>query len=152
MKRKVVMLLAILGVLGLTGCEVSTSNSVTYNVLNETIKVSFKNYDGMKFSVSNDGSGFKVTDSNGKSLIDGTFTDESTYVYYYNLVKDNELVYESSIKDDSYTFYEFDGQAGAEHNCLIDLDNSDVYVIIGSISDKSVVDDCVSRLSFKGEN
>lgn len=146
MKKKILALLAAIGMISLVGCQTSTSESLTYDVLNEQVKVKLNTSDGYK--LVNTGSQFEITDKNGNVISTGMFADEVTYEYYKDIVCADPQGYgmeEKKINGSDCLYFSVNG----EYNHLVDIADSDVYVIIGSIANENDSKTAMSRLTFE---
>lgn len=146
MKKKIMILLTSLGILGLAGCQASTSVSLTYDVLDEQIKVKLNTTEG--FKLSNSGNQFEVKDKDGNVISTGMFSDETTYVYYKNIVMSDPQEYsvkENEINGSDCLYYTING----EYNHLVDIPDSNVYIIIGSVANESDAKDVMKSLTFE---
>ena len=149
-KTKTTLLLAALSAAALTGCNVSKSETTTYDVLGEKIEVKLDTSNNLSLSAQ-DGQ-FEVKDNSGNVISTGCFTDGATYEYYYNIVTGSQDYKEGSVNGNDYLYYEFDGYSGPEYNYLIDISNSDVYVIMRNVESESSAKDVANSLSFSSKN
>lgn len=141
MKKRVLALLATIGVLSLVGCETSSSMSGTYKVLGEEIKVTLDTSSGYSLGIQDD---YFEVKYGGETVAGGIFVDEDTFNDYYSYISENLEYEQTKISDVTSLYYSTDN----EYNHLVAIEGSNTYIIVSSLSEKDAksVMDC---LSFK---
>lgn len=134
------------------GCSSSISSAKSYTFEVETgdnVKVTLdtSNKDDLK---QKDGQ-FSI-EKNKKVLSQGVFINKSTYEQYVSmLLSDSNLtVIDNGKTDDySYFFYEYNGDAGVEHDYVVWLKGSSTGILIGSLKSKKVAQNVFEKLTFE---
>lgn len=144
-----IVIMAIISVVILSGCDFHSSKSYTYDVENGdriTIKMdTSKKYDltsslPIKFS------------KDDEVLSQGTFAKKEAYDTYYNIVENDsscEIIEEKSNKNGDYFFYTTED---GEYNYIIKIKDSDTCFILGNNVSKSSAKEVFSRLTFEVED
>ena len=148
MKKKSLLCIGVVMAFSLTGCNMHTTMSATYNVLDETVKVELDTSDNMKLSIQNNY--FEIQDNDGNILSTGCFADGDTYNNYYNSVTGNYDYEEDTINGSDYLYYEVEGASETEYNYLVDIGDSNVYAIVGNIDSRQSAKDVMDHLTFIG--
>lgn len=128
----------------LTGC--TSHISYTFNVsTGDAIKVKLDTSDG--YDLSQEDGQFYVKED-GELLVTGIFTTEEYWDYYTEnipLSEDCEVIKEDNLCGDNdglvYTVED-------ETNAIFHVDDSDTYVMLGSVADSDVVLDVIDSLEI----
>lgn len=141
MKKKLLVLLSLIGVLSLVGCEASTSMSGTYKVLGENIKVTLDTSDGYSLGIRDNY--FEVKDGEN-TIAGGIFIDEDTYDDFYETITESLDYSVTDIGNTTQIYY----VAEDEYNNLVSLDGCNAYIVVSCLSE-SDAKSVMSKLTFE---
>lgn len=148
MKRGTMMLSAILLMLALCACEMTSSVSYSFDVATgDRIKVELDTSTGLALS-QKDGR-FYVKDGEEK-LLEGLFITRETYEERLAMESSSEIttVEQSTADGNPYWMYEVEGGAGLETDCLLWVEGSDTGVLMGSLAGREKAQDAFAHLTF----
>lgn len=146
MKKTKALLALLLTVVCMAGCSASTHMSYTFNVsTGDAIKVKLDTSEG--YSLSQADGQFYIKEDD-ELLVTGIFTTEEYWDYYtesISLVEGAEVIKEDGLCGDNdglvYTYEE-------ETNAILHVEDSDTYVMLGSIADSDVVLEIIDSLEI----
>lgn len=141
-----ILILLIMVMLIITGCNKHTSKSYTYNVeTGDQIEVKMDTTEGYDMT-----SKLPIEFSKDDKVISqGTFGQENAYDLYYENIKDNSniiLIEEKSKDNIDYFFYEYDGK---EYNYIIKIKDSKTCFMLGNNISKDSAQEIFQKLEFK---
>jgi len=144
-----IVIMAIISVVILSGCDFHSSKSYTYDVENGD-RITIKMDTSKKYDLT---SSLPIKFSKDDEVISqGTFAKEEAYDMYYNIVENDsscEIIEEKSNKNGDYFFYTTED---GEYNYIIKIKDSDTCFILGNNVSKSSAKEVFSRLTFEVED
>lgn len=143
---KKVIAVSVLSCTLFTGCKLSSSVSLTFNVeTGDSINVELDTQKN-DYELKADGSRFIVKEEDN-DILQGIFLTTDMYDQYETAIMETGNILES----DDYIFYEYEGESGTERNILLMVPDSETGIIIGSLESEDKVRDAYSKLSFSNE-
>ena len=144
-----IVIMAIISVVILSGCDFHSSKSYTYDVENGD-RITIKMDTSKKYDLT---SSLPIKFSKDDEVISqGTFAKKEAYDMYYNIVENDsscEIIEEKSNKNGDYFFYT---TKDGEYNYIIKIKDSDTCFILGNNVSKSSAKEVFSRLTFEVED
>lgn len=130
---------------GMTGCDVTTSKALTFNIKNgDKIKVQLDTTDG--YALTNEEGIFKV-EKDDETIMHGIFLTEEMYENYLTNVQaaSTVTVIEDRLEDQGYLFYKVE-EGSTEYDYLFMVKDSNTGILTGSIKSKEVASEVFQRL------
>lgn len=148
-KRLLVAAIAVLVMITLLGCEMTTTKSFTFNVDNgDAIRLSLNINDDYDISSELP---FEIS-CNGEVLCQGTFIQSEAYSQYVAVVQNDEnaTLLDSGIKEgNEYIFWNYND---TEFNYAILIADSNTGIILGNDVSEESARECFNRLTITAED
>lgn len=145
--KKLVVLLGILCI-GIMGCA-STGKSYTFGTESgEKIRVRLDTSSGYDI-IENEGQ-FAITDLDGEAIVNGIFITPEFYEAYAELAVEYDHV-TGEKGGNTYILYQYVAETHTENNYVIDIDGTDVGLIMASMAEKWEVQDIFDLMTITVE-
>lgn len=132
---------------GMTGCDVTTSKALTFNIENgDKIKVEMDTTDG--YALSNEDGTFKI-EKDDEIIMQGIFLTKEMYDSYLTRVQavNTVTVIEDKLKDQGYLFYEVDEDV-KEFDYLFMVKDANTGILTACIKSKEEAAEVFKRLEI----
>lgn len=132
---------------GMTGCDVTTSKALTFNIENgDKIKVQLDTTDG--YALSNEDGTFKI-EKDDETIVQGIFLTEEMYDSYLTRVHAAKTVtvVEDKLDDQGYLFYEVDEDV-VEYDYLFMVKDTKTGILTASTKSKEDAAEVFKRLEI----